>query len=200
MSILGFVLLGNYVTAEKVFVVTAIYNCLRPTITMMFSLSISAVAAINISVIRIQSILEFDEFKKPELGHVLGYVSYEKPRRPENPKYPRTGVVFENVCAKWIDDTSEDTLINVSFSVTSQTLFAIVGPVGGGKSSIFSVILRELPVKSGIMEVVGTISYSSQEPWLFSGTVRDNILFGEKFNSVRYVSILFKFFCFIISN
>lgn len=191
MSILGFVLLGNYVTAEKVFVVTAIYNCLRPTITMMFSLSISAVAAINISVIRIHSILEFDEFKKPELGHVLSYLSYEKPRRPENPKYPRTGVVFENVCAKWIDDTSEDTLINVSFSVTSQTLFAIVGPVGGGKSSIFSVILRELPVKSGIMEVVGTISYSSQEPWLFSGTVRDNILFGEKFNSIRYVSIFF---------
>ncbi|CAG9861545.1 unnamed protein product [Phyllotreta striolata] len=174
LSILGYVLLGNYVRADKVFAITSIFDCLRPIITMLFSLSVSAVAQVHISMLRIQSVLAFEERQDIERS------SIGKP-----------GIRFENVYARWVEDTIEDTLINVNFDVSSSRFFAIIGPVGGGKSSIFNVILKELPTQSGNVEVAGTISYSSQEPWLFSSTVRDNILFGEKYNALRYKRVLY---------
>ena len=37
----------------------------------------------------------------------------------------------------------------------------------------------QLPVAEGVLKMNGEIAYVSQQAWLFSGTVRDNILFGE---------------------
>jgi len=37
----------------------------------------------------------------------------------------------------------------------------------------------------GRIHVMGKIAYVSQEPWIFNGTLRDNIVFGEPFDSVR---------------
>lgn len=61
ISILGYVLLGNYVTAEKIFAITAIYNCMRPVITILFSISITSIAEVNISVLRLQKIMSYEE-------------------------------------------------------------------------------------------------------------------------------------------
>lgn len=51
----------------------------------------------------------------------------------------------------------------------------IVGRVGAGKTSLLMTLLSELPIQSGSIYVNGTLSYASQEPWLVSGSVRDNI-------------------------
>ena len=82
---------------------------------------------------------------------------------------------------------------------------AIIGPVGSGKSSVLQVgdggqskdtkkylqaILRELPTSSGTVSVQGSLSYSPQEAWVFSGSVRANILFGEKFDENRYWEVV----------
>ena len=40
------------------------------------------------------------------------------------------------------------------------------------------------------MEVIGRVSYASQEPWVFSGTLRDNVLLGKTFEPDRYQSVL----------
>lgn len=69
-------------------------------------------------------------------------------------------------------------------------LTVIIGQVGSGKSSILLSILRELKLKSGTIKTNGSISYASQEAWIFNGTVRQNILFGREFDPKRYAKVV----------
>ena len=58
------------------------------------------------------------------------------------------------------------------------------------QSSILHCLLGELLPSSGDVEIVGTLGYSSQDPWVFSGTVRENILFGREFKEEWYQQVL----------
>ena len=42
----------------------------------------------------------------------------------------------------------------------------------------------------GSIEVKGRVLYASQEPWVFSGTVRENILFGQPFRWDWYNTVM----------
>jgi len=81
-------------------------------------------------------------------------------------------------------------LRDLSFQVKARELILVVGRVGSGKSSVLMSILGELPVSSGRLEVNGRVSYASQEAWIFSGTVRDNILFGKAHEPERYNEVV----------
>lgn len=50
-------------------------------------------------------------------------------------------------------------------------------------------ILRELPLSEGRISVHGVISYASQEPWLFVGSIQKNILFGSPMDKHRYKQV-----------
>jgi len=52
-------------------------------------------------------------------------------------------------------------------------------------------VLRELPLCEGSISVRGTVSYASQEPWLFNGSVQQNILFGSPMDHDRYEEVTF---------
>lgn len=54
------------------------------------------------------------------------------------------------------------------------------------QTSLLQVLLHELPSSSGVLQIKGQLAYTCQEPWIFSGTVRDNILFGRDFEYDRY--------------
>ena len=82
------------------------------------------------------------------------------------------------------------TLDNLNIDFPRGKLIGVIGPVGAGKSSLLQTILRELPLESGSIDVNGSISYASQEPWVFSASVRQNILFGEKYDRERYNSVV----------
>ena len=47
-------------------------------------------------------------------------------------------------------------------------------------------LLEELPGSRGSTRMSGKVAFVPQESWVFSGTVRDNILFGEKYKNDRY--------------
>jgi len=54
------------------------------------------------------------------------------------------------------------------------------------KSSLLNAILGELPLLNGKCQVHGKVAYSSQEAWIFSGTIRENILCGSEYIDQRY--------------
>lgn len=82
------------------------------------------------------------------------------------------------------------TLENINAAFPKGKLIGIIGPVGEGKSSFLQALLRELPLESGTIRINGTISYACQEPWVFAGSIRQNILFGQKMDRHRYDSII----------
>ncbi|KAM3966828.1 LOW QUALITY PROTEIN: putative multidrug resistance-associated protein lethal(2)03659 [Aphomia sociella] len=96
------------------------------------------------------------------------------------------GVRLKHATAKWIVSHPENTLTDLSLTIKPGKLIAVIGPVGAGKSSLLHVLLRELPLTSGSLHIGGTVSYASQEPWLFAGSVRQNILFGQAMDRPRY--------------
>lgn len=58
------------------------------------------------------------------------------------------------------------------------------------QSSFLQTILGELKPSHGQIRINGKISYASQEPWLFAGTVRNNILFGQPYNKDKYQTVV----------
>ena len=58
------------------------------------------------------------------------------------------------------------------------------------QSSLLRALLGELPPSQGQASVHGRIVYVSQQPWVFSGTVRSNILFGKKYEEDRYEEVI----------
>ena len=65
-------------------------------------------------------------------------------------------------------------------------LLAVVGPVGAGKSTLLQCLLGELPAVGGSVQVSGSLSYANQEAWVFSGTLRENVLFGQPYKPDLY--------------
>ena len=58
------------------------------------------------------------------------------------------------------------------------------------QSSLLQCVLGELKPLKGTVSVEGHVSYASQTPWVFSGTVKDNILFGSPLNMERYDKVI----------
>ncbi|CRK98089.1 CLUMA_CG011457, isoform A [Clunio marinus] len=90
------------------------------------------------------------------------------------------------------DEANEDklTLNNVSLEVRKGILVGILGHVGSGKSSLLQTILGELPTEAGSLAIKGNLSFATQEPWVFSGSVRQNILFGQEMDKERYEDVV----------
>ena len=88
------------------------------------------------------------------------------------------------------NQTAIAALRNLDYRLAAGELMIIVGRVGSGKSSVLLSILGELPLASGRMKIRGRLSYSSQEPWIFAGTVRENVLFGRELDPKRYAEVL----------
>ncbi|XP_049951176.1 probable multidrug resistance-associated protein lethal(2)03659 isoform X3 [Schistocerca serialis cubense] len=190
VSIVIYVMMGEDVTAEKVFVVAAYYNLMKHTMSESFPKAITAVAEGLISGRRIEKFLRYEEIKTVNMGavHENGIILLKDEKeqiQKENPV-----VKLEDATAKWQDDAPDNTLKNVSLEVVPGKLLAVIGPVGAGKSSLLQTILGELPLTSGRLIVRGKTSYASQEPWLFAGSLRQNILFGEPYDRVWYKRVI----------
>lgn len=100
-------------------------------------------------------------------------------------------VEFRNVSFRY-PHASEDSLTNIDFKVNKGETLAIIGATGSGKSTLISLIPRFYDASNGEVLVDGVnvrdytfdslydkLGYVTQKAVLFSGTIRENVLFGE---------------------
>ena len=82
-------------------------------------------------------------------------------------------------------------LKDISFKISSKGLVIITGSVGSGKSSLLASILnKELRITKGTIKRSGNIAYVSDKPWVFPGTIRQNILFCSAYDEKWYLEIV----------
>ena len=84
-------------------------------------------------------------------------------------------------------------LTDITLNVSDESLVAVVGVVGSGKSSLLSALLGEMQRIRGNVNIaprVKNLAYVSQEAWIQNITLRDNILFGKGYNESKYQDIL----------
>lgn len=112
------------------------------------------------------------------------------PESPLKKKHKKTEVYRMNNEATETERTESPTLNDINVEFEKGILIGVIGPIGAGKSSFLQILLRELPLKSGIVSVNGSISYASQEPWVFAASVRQNILFGKEFDRDKYNAVV----------
>ncbi|XP_027413619.1 multidrug resistance-associated protein 4-like isoform X1 [Bos indicus x Bos taurus] len=170
-----YVLLGNMITVNQVFLAITLYQVVQFTGILLFPTAIENVASTVASVRRIKNFLLLDEL--PQCDHQL-------------PSDGKRVVNVQDFTGFWDKELRTPTLQGLSFTVRPGELLAVVGPVGAGKSSLLSAVLGELPPSQGQVSVHGRIAYVSQQPWVFSATVRSNILFGKKYEEERYEKVI----------
>ena len=82
-------------------------------------------------------------------------------------------------------------LDSISLKVSHGELLAVIGPVGSGKSNIIAALLGELQSCRGPpIQIRGSVAHVGQSPWIMSDTVKNNILFGHKFEEDFYFRVL----------
>ncbi|XP_078361590.1 ATP-binding cassette sub-family C member 4-like [Oculina patagonica] len=90
---------------------------------------------------------------------------------------------------KQIKREDEFILQDIEFTTPPGTLTVITGPVGSGKSTLLSAIAGEISDTSGTITCQESLVYVPQIAWVFSGTIRDNILFGQPYDELKYTRI-----------
>lgn len=109
---------------------------------------------------------------------------------------PLREIRFENVSFSYVDD--ETILDRISFRLKAGETLAVVGPTGSGKTTLIHLMLRFYDPGSGKIRINGLdiadvnpeqlrtmLALVPQDPFLFTGTVRENILLDHKKNSEK---------------
>uniref|UniRef100_A0A8C4HKG9 Multidrug resistance-associated protein 4 n=1 Tax=Dicentrarchus labrax TaxID=13489 RepID=A0A8C4HKG9_DICLA len=172
-----YVLLGNPISASRVFVTVSLYSAVRLTVTLFFPNAIEKLFECRVSIRRIQEFLMLDEITK------------SSPTLTQDEKMDAS-VEIQDMTCYWDKSLDAPSLQNISFNLNSNQLLAVIGPVGAGKSSLLSSILGELPTEKGVLKVKGQLTYAAQQPWVFPGTIRSNILFGKELNTQKYERVI----------
>ncbi|EJW88194.1 multi drug resistance-associated protein [Wuchereria bancrofti] len=162
----------NQLTPQVTFVGLSLFNLIRFPMTI-FPLIFSQGTQCSVSNTRLKSFLSDDEMQLSVVDRI------------SSGDY---ALSVENGNFSW--DNNKVTLNNINLKIKKGELVAIVGKVGSGKSSLLSAILGEMDKLDGSVDVVGSIAYAPQQPWIQNLSLMDNILFGTPFDPQQYETVL----------
>lgn len=152
----------------------------------IFSFIIIAYARAKASAERIEEILNVEE-------------GIEEVQKNEAPVLEKFSIRFDNVSFHY-PTTEQYTLQNLSFSIESGEKIAIMGATGSGKSTILQLVEHFYEPNSGdifindqnikdipLQQLRRSISYVPQQSLLFSGTIVDNLRWGQNDATIEQI-------------
>jgi ATP-binding cassette subfamily C (CFTR/MRP) protein 4 len=151
--------------------------------------AISAFSTFIAIMIRVGEILLMEEFSSP-------------PGLNDGSLEPGTRVVAKNASVTWgfniqkskdkeefKEDIEDVNLHSINLEIKDGELVTIVGAVGCGKSTMLHSLMHELKITEGSIKTNGTRAYVEQEPFIMSGTLKDNILVGSEFDAQKFEDV-----------
>ncbi|KAI9315926.1 multi drug resistance-associated protein MRP [Dichotomocladium elegans] len=169
-------------TSDIAFVAISLFTLLQFPLTV-FPNVITSIIEASVSLYRIERYLASEELD-PRAVTRLDYRNISD----WNVNVPLVEVT--DASFKWSEKDSEPVLEDINLQVKKGEVVAIVGRVGAGKSSLMSAILGDMVKQAGKVTVRGSIAYVPQQPWIMNATVRDNIVFGHRWDPVFYDKVL----------
>ena len=184
ISVIGILRFGGIQVYDGTMTIEEIMAFITYLMQMLVALMMIAMVFIQISRAQI-SLTRVNEVLNEELDIV----------DPVNPILPETNqgeLEFKNVSFRYKGGTGEPVLENISFTVNSGETIGILGETGSGKSTLVNLMPRLYDVSEGAIYIDGVdvrdypihelrnkVSVVLQETILFTGTIRDNIKWGN---------------------
>lgn len=210
LSLIAYVYTGEVVTAQKVFILSSYYSLLNDSLLHFWPLAITTWAQTVVSARRVVDFMQQSEspinFKgyvnaadNPSMQLDSDLAATVKPQptgRVHCTDSAITSLTFRSVSASWDKPAIVSRkqrrahIKEIDFELQPRQMVGIVGNVGSGKSTLLSVIIGEVELMQGHVELLGKISYAPQEPWIFQASIRENILFVEPYDEQRYRSVV----------
>uniref|UniRef100_A0A674F6C0 ATP-binding cassette, sub-family C (CFTR/MRP), member 10 n=1 Tax=Salmo trutta TaxID=8032 RepID=A0A674F6C0_SALTR len=176
ITFVTYVLLGNELTAAKVFTALALVGMLIVPLNS-FPWVVNGTLEAKVSLDRIQLFLKLPN------QDLDAYFSHGR----------CDTIVMSQAWKSWGLPSYHSKDVVFFFLVRQGSLVVVVGKVGCGKSSLLAAITGELNRRGGDVYVQGRedgFGLAAQEPWIQHATVRDNILFGKDYNSSFYQAVV----------
>lgn len=161
-------------STDIVFPALALFNLLTFPLAIL-PMVITALVEASVAVGRLTDFLVSEEIQ-PDAVKVL----------PAESAIGEETVVVRNGTFSWDRHQNKTVLNDIDFTAYKGELSCVVGRVGAGKSSFLQSILGDLWKIEGHVEVHGNIAYVAQAPWILNATVKENIVFGYRYDSHFY--------------
>jgi ATP-binding cassette subfamily C (CFTR/MRP) protein 1 len=193
---------GGYVIAVAIFGYHYLrgrefdYSSTLSTLAILAYLSVSSIFILFVGLANLAQL--FSILKRA--GEIMNMEEHKESEPDKNTTFSRdTRVKIENGSFTWgfqikkekedkkekveIDEQHKDiNLSEINLEARDGELIAIIGTVGCGKSTMLAAIMNELEKLSGSIYTSGRKAYVGQEPFIVSGTVRENVLMGSRYD------------------
>lgn len=162
-------------TTEIIFPALTLFNLLSFPLAV-FPMVISTIVEASVAVGRLTDYLTSEELQPDAL------IS-----KPAVEELGEETVAIQDGTFSWNrHEQGKNVLHDITFSASKGELSCIVGRVGSGKSSFLQSVLGDLFKIKGSVTVHGSVAYVAQQPWIMNATVKENIVFGYRYDSTFY--------------
>ena len=208
VTVITLVLTGQILTPANVFMLLAFVNQLQVILSLNLSYGLQGTYDAYASLGRLEDFLLLenlpsiirDQAPADDKSDIDGNTSLETNSQEEmqDPSVhdevkavhkPGT-LLVRNLAHRQIKREDQFILQDVEVIADSGSLTVITGPVGSGKSTLLAAIAGEVSDRGGTRVCEGSLVYVPQIAWVFSGTIRENILFGESYDEAKYINII----------
>ncbi|KAG7759026.1 hypothetical protein KL911_000163 [Ogataea haglerorum] len=165
---------GVPLSTDIVFTALSLFNLLGFPLAVL-PWTIGNIIEAQVAISRITGFLESDELDTSTVT-----------RLPAPTEIGQDVVNIVNADFLWSKDPYKAALENINFTAKKGQLNCIIGRVGAGKTALLQSLLGDLHKPTGTVIVRGSVAYVPQNAWIMNGTIKENILFGCKYDPDFY--------------